>query len=1355
MSQDSRLSVHDNIWHFSVTDPQLHKKGYTVYKVTCKTFPIKSPETLTEVICWKRYNDFKTLYKALHALHKALHRRDQFPIFAKPKLFGRFDETVIEERRLSAVELLNFVATQPHLYKSLVFKQFLEDGKEKRNFSTGSALGPKPSTLDILSSGPQAGGNPPPDLVPTMVPSSHAHRNLDQGQSADVSPELLQSVSADHGATANGRQNGGSNKSPDALTEVAMLDGTWNYPQVADNISLDSSTGDETVDSDDESILASSLPDADLAFFDPLPHDQPATTAEETGGNMPRSNSWLLTGLNMCAEIDSQPQAEETKDEGSELPSLHGPETTKRKDTMLSTDSTLTTSGSTPSSSTLDRLTTDADSASDSRKDSLGDSSTITGHGTDLEEFDPLRKMSQSSDSSRVECGRGDLDLSTEWQSRSASVLSPVSTSSQRLPPTNVEQQKEKPRAATLPSKPTSQVSSRSQSLGSEKSEDSEKAKSNSSTPKRSSRSMLRKLVSGSPGSHKPRSGTEQSVSTMDLGGKEDYIYLAASQICMAQNSEANGDYEVAFAYYKSGVGILLQGVQGDTNKGRRDAVRRKTAQYLMKAEDLFNRHLATEKVDERRWGADSFLSPSLDLDPSFAFIRGSVRELRSFQVLGTIDKVILVRDKTTDETYVIKSIAKSTPDIGRTQSILPTSCPHMVSLHKFYETDSTVFLLLQYASGGKLWTYIGDYLSQDKPGHADAGIELGAVHCQADQRNIYSGTKIENEGENSESSQSEAKTDAVSMKDVQSVKKSTSGLNNVVQNVQSSHDKGVIRFSSLRKDSNVDGGDLNTDSPAVYDKETDDTLPETVDTSLTLSQNPPKTPVGRRFSSLSDDCCQVQEGDSSVISPSTLLEEDHFQMLLQEHRANLANFSINSLDSEEPAHRHSSSFVERADSILEASEDDVDIASSKQVASRQISADEVFQITRREDSHGAAGDSRVRHCSTDGVFPTADAKRFASSFKADDIIQSSRQLLNEVEKVLSETDDRGTEGGQTNRNSSISEEGSSSASGVKDSSSACTDSNEEPSIYDINRSSEDDTSDQASTSNSDDKNLDSPTSDNVKKLSSSPEEELSSTAETPEDMTLPCDSDIVSGLGGVDEKQKLRHSSGNSLFRQTTTPHKLSISRMDSKDMTRSASFECDLKSPTRNRARTVSNLFERLDSSGTEQVRLPEASVRKWVAHLVTAVSRLHSLGIICRDLKPSNVLLGDGGQVYLTYFCHLGHGEQETDWEAVEMLYAAPEIGSIGGYDMSCDWWSIGALLYELVVGRSLCECHPGGINPHTCLHVPSFVSPEARSLLEGLLTFYPHERLGSGMAGAEEIKAHPFFAGVDWHTLEYSS
>lgn len=111
-----------------------------------------------------------------------------------------------------------------------------------------------------------------------------------------------------------------------------------------------------------------------------------------------------------------------------------------------------------------------------------------------------------------------------------------------------------------------------------------------------------------SPARAKLRSPTMTSVSTMDLGGKEDYIYLAASQICLAQNSEASGHYQQAFNHYKIGVGILLQGVQGDVNKARRDAVRRKTAQYLMKAEDLYNRHLATENLDERRWAVSNYI---------------------------------------------------------------------------------------------------------------------------------------------------------------------------------------------------------------------------------------------------------------------------------------------------------------------------------------------------------------------------------------------------------------------------------------------------------------------------------------------------------------------------------------------------------------------------------------------------------------------------------------------------------------------------------------------------------------------------------------------------------------------------
>lgn len=84
---------------------------------------------------------------------------------------------------------------------------------------------------------------------------------------------------------------------------------------------------------------------------------------------------------------------------------------------------------------------------------------------------------------------------------------------------------------------------------------------SSSSSRASSSTSSPRHGAKRSP-SHRFRSGTNDSVSTMDLGGKEDYIYCAADQICLAQECEASSKFELAFSYYKCGVGILLKGVQ-------------------------------------------------------------------------------------------------------------------------------------------------------------------------------------------------------------------------------------------------------------------------------------------------------------------------------------------------------------------------------------------------------------------------------------------------------------------------------------------------------------------------------------------------------------------------------------------------------------------------------------------------------------------------------------------------------------------------------------------------------------------------------------------------------------------------
>ena len=560
-----------------------------------------------------------------------------------------------------------------------------------------------------------------------------------------------------------------------------------------------------------------------------------------------------------------------------------------------------------------------------------------------------------------------------------------------------------------------------------------------------------------------------------------------------------------------------------------------------------------------------------------------------------------------------IQKLATGAAGADLTQrSILPTTCPYMVTMHRFFETDSAIFLLLQYASGGRLWSYIAGYLQQTG-GHGNA---LGDGHYLQGTvaGNVYMGQKM-----HVDSNAAPVDKSAGSSK---SAEKKDSSKKPVLS-------EAGIRFSELRAavispDDDVSGTLKAADEEELEQEKSVIELDKCLqrDVHSTFEED---SSSAQRLSSLSSDefvrsVSQEEEENKEKLSKRLSSGEgtDQFHDLLQQSKVTLENFSINSFDSDTA--RLSSSF-----------------------AGNDVPAD-------LDPSSGSAFSphSRLGPLSTipDEVFSDLPSSSSPEEQKehgpeVSDMLESSRELLRSVERTLSQVEEEDCSVSKDSVTPQTSEDTS-----QKDYSK--TDSNESPeiSIYDSHKQSDDeyadisaatdsvalsDTAEAALMGKSPPQHVENgvqhkdqdqfPKSKPSEDLRDVPSELLldggivMSKADSP---ILSSQSDEVAGSTNAvkpSQSTRQRSISGTSQHSDVTVPRKVTFTRSTSGDMTRSASFECDLKSPTRHRGRIVSDLFEQLDGECPEHVVLPESIVQRWAAEIVIAVSRLHGLGIICR--------------------------------------------------------------------------------------------------------------------------------------------
>ncbi|CAB1330929.1 unnamed protein product [Coregonus sp. 'balchen'] len=817
-------------------------------------------------------------------------------------------------------------------------------------------------------------------------------------------------------------------------------------------------------------------------------------------------------------------------------------------------------------------------------------------------------------------------------------------------------------------------------------------------------------------------SGPPQSQARTDRTAmaKRDYLVEAAKQIRMALDREVNEDYEAAFSYYKNGVDLLLNGVQVDPNKERREAVKRKTTQYLKRAEEIFISHL-----QDNLGKGNSHLGgySSLRFRP-IRHLSSPVEDLEMCKVVGIIDKVLIVQSLITKEKCVVKSLPKSSWESRDQPTIIPQGVPFMVKLLRYYVSEDAVYLHLEHVQGGKLFSKLHKVRNDRAKEHPECSSPsqhriklknsytsptISSDYQQNDRGGTWTTPLLERESEESPDTDSPASWHEAQQRlescRTHSYCEETGCLQNNSRSV-APHAPATQPYLSrpMRTDT----------SPHFHPTGLSQCLHSKTQDKLALYGHP-----------CIDQAPDVTSEPSGKATGTEKIESSSdFDMVWK------ADLTCNCESSAPYAETGTDSNIAAGKSVPQTTQTSSGGAGStvnfKNHSISLYSQKRYVPTTLQLPLHNQSQVSERETLTTNGSHQDSVSGRELENTVS--MVTDTHQGRGQEEKVNSVT--RGTETSQPGRDVSPStvdklklmrtSSGNSQHPSVSHCHSTGTQRGTQPGT--------------------------SLALTGVKYHVGPPGREPGEEVEEGWELLSPVSKDIPREKGSLYYPNTHDPTGASPQCRKGDMDAFLKSEGSDGQgeDQIIEVDGWCHLPK------------FPGKASRGKDKARqgcwgLPEAEVRLLGAQILLALESLHQQGVVCRDLNPKNILLTSNGKVCLTFFGQWSEVQSEINSKAMEQMYCAPEIGGVSKITEACDWWSLGALLIELLTGMPLWQFHPARVHSHTQLLIPDHLSTAAASLLTELLQFDAGYRLGSGGGGVSDIKCHPFFNGVSWKAL----